>query len=81
MSTGIFRRAAVSQHGIEFGIVELQTRAVGLLDRQAEALHDFADAERTRLDVGLELRGDLLPRARDRRSRRSSPVNITIRPL
>ncbi len=50
-------------HRIELRIVELQPRAVGLLVGQAEALHDLADAERAGLDVGLELRGDLLARS------------------
>ena len=49
---------------IELGIVELEARAVRLLDRQAEALRDLADADRARGDVGLELRDRLLRPAR-----------------
>ena len=40
---------------IELGVVDLQARAVGLLDVQAEPLGDLADADRAGGDVGLEL--------------------------
>ena len=40
---------------IELGVVDLQARAVRLLDAQAERLGDLADADRAGGDVGLEL--------------------------
>ncbi len=64
MKTGILSRAAVSQTGSSSGSSSLQPGAVGLPGRQAEALHDLADADRAGLDVGLELRGDLRAGAR-----------------
>ena len=50
--------------GIELGVVELEAGAVGLLGVQPEALLDLADAGGAGLDVGLELRRDLLPGSR-----------------
>ena len=65
-------------HRIELGIIELEPRAVGLAGGQAEALVDLADADRARLDVGLELRGDLLADPGPT-PRKSSVVKITKR--
>ena len=49
---------------IEIRIVEMEARAVGLARAQAEALADFADADRARLEVGFELRDGFLRPAR-----------------
>ena len=66
---------------IQLGIVQLQARAVGLAGGQAEALHDLANADRAGLDVGFELRRDLLAGPRpDARGNRAL-VNITMRSL
>ena len=49
---------------IEIGIVEMETRAVGLARAQAETLADLADADRARLEIGFELRDRFLRPAR-----------------
>ena len=41
---------------IEFRVVDLETAAVDLLVRQSQALRDFTDTDRTRSDIGFELR-------------------------
>ena len=45
---------------IELRVVDPQTRAVGLLDGEAEALGNFADANRAGGDIGFELLDRLL---------------------
>ena len=65
---------------IELGVVDLQARAVGLLDVQAEGLGDLADADRAGGDVGLELLdGPLGPARAD--LRKSMPQSTRKRSL
>ena len=58
------RRAHASQTGSSSGSSIVQPRAIGLHDREAEALANLADADRARLDVRLELLDGLLGPAR-----------------
>ena len=81
MNTGMFRSRGRLPDRIELGIVELQARAVGLLDGQAEVLHDLAEAERAGLDVGFELLRRSSGPNPGPTLRRLRLVNITIRSL
>ena len=63
MNTGIFSRAAVSHTGSSSGSSSL-SRVPSALRREPEVLHDLADAERTGLDVRLELCRELRARSR-----------------
>ena len=47
--------AGRSPDRVELGIVDPQTRAIGLAHSQAEALHDLAETERSGLDVLSQL--------------------------
>ena len=49
---------------IDLGIIDLQSRAIGLGDAQSKLLADFADAERAGLDVGAQLLNRLVRPAR-----------------
>ncbi len=55
MNTGRLSRAQASQIGSSSGSSILRRDAVGLLDREAEALRDLADADGACRDVRLEL--------------------------
>ena len=53
MNAGTSSLANSVPQRIELGIVDLQSRAIGLGDPQAELLADLADADRAGLDVGV----------------------------